>query len=129
MYQQRYQTDKRKQDCYICGNFLSTHDCRTFYPHRPFDCGRSLQSTESDELWRQRHEKPVYEAADQAGDGDGGKRQEPPRRKGTGAAEKRIGEFPLFSKRLYEGQRKEVTVISGEAFPGAFGESMKPNSR
>ena len=21
MYQQRYQTDKRKQDCYICGNY------------------------------------------------------------------------------------------------------------
>ena len=28
MYQQRYQTDKRKQDCYICGNYKKrTHDC------------------------------------------------------------------------------------------------------
>ena len=22
MYQQRYQTDKRKQDCYICGSYM-----------------------------------------------------------------------------------------------------------
>ena len=52
MYQQRYQTDKRKQDCYICGNYKKrTHDCTgAFYPHRPFDCGRTLQSAESDKL-------------------------------------------------------------------------------
>ena len=32
MYQQRYQTDKRKQDCYICGNYKKrTHDCTTHF--------------------------------------------------------------------------------------------------
>ena len=32
MYQQRYQTDKRKQDCYICGNYKKrTHDCTAHF--------------------------------------------------------------------------------------------------
>ena len=31
MYQQRYQTDKRKQDCYICGNYKKrTHETKMF---------------------------------------------------------------------------------------------------
>ena len=32
MYQQRYQTDKRKQDCYICGNYKKrTPDCTAHF--------------------------------------------------------------------------------------------------
>ena len=32
MYQQRYQTDKRKQDCYICGNYKKrTNDCTAHF--------------------------------------------------------------------------------------------------
>ena len=34
MYQQRYQTDKRKQDCYICGSYKKrTHDCTAHFIH------------------------------------------------------------------------------------------------
>ncbi len=32
MYQQRYQTDKRRQDCYICRNYKKhTHDCTAHF--------------------------------------------------------------------------------------------------
>ncbi len=32
MYQQRYQTDKRRQDCYICGSYKKrTHDCTAHF--------------------------------------------------------------------------------------------------
>ena len=34
MYQQRYQTDKRKQDGYICGSYKKrTHDCTAHFIH------------------------------------------------------------------------------------------------
>ncbi len=32
MYQQRYQTDKRRQDCYICGSYKKrTADCTAHF--------------------------------------------------------------------------------------------------
>ena len=48
MYQQRYQTDKHKQDCYICGSYKRLYGA--LYPHRPLDRWCTLQSAESDKL-------------------------------------------------------------------------------
>ena len=53
MYQQRYQTGQAQAGLlYLRATTRNAPMTvrRTFYPHRPFDCWRTLQSAESDQL-------------------------------------------------------------------------------
>ena len=76
MYQQRYQTDKRKQDCYICGS----------YKKRTADCTAHFIRTD---LLTEQTE-------------NGSKRRNAAKKKELEAAEKRIAELSAIFKRLYE---------------------------
>ena len=64
LYQQRYQTAKRKQDCYICGSYKKrTRDCTAHFIRTDLlTAGVTLQSAESHQLCGEAR-SPVYEAA------------------------------------------------------------------
>ena len=99
MYQQRYQTDKRKQDCYICGNYKKrTHDCTAHFIRTDLFDRCVLQSAESDKLCGKARSL-VREALDPAERGWGASAGTPPRKE-LEAAETHSRVIRIIFKRL-----------------------------
>ena len=102
MYQQRYQTDKRKQDCYICGNYKKrTHDCTAHFIRTDLLTAGVLSNLRKVTSYAAKHEKQFMKLLIEQNE-DGGKRRNAARKKELDAAEKRIAELSAIFKRLYE---------------------------
>ena len=102
MYQQRYQTDKRKQDCYICGNYKKrTHDCTAHFIRTDLLTAGVTANLRKVTSYAAKHEKQFMKLLIEQNE-DGGKRRNAAKRKELDAAEKRIAELSAIFKRLYE---------------------------
>ena len=102
MYQQRYQTDKRKQDCYICGNYKKrTHDCTAHFIRTDLLTAGVLSNLRKVTSYAAKYEARFMKLLIEQNE-DGGKRRNAAKKKELEAAEKRIGELSAIFKRLYE---------------------------
>ena len=102
MYQQRYQTDKRKQDCYICGNYKKrTHDCTAHFIRTDLLTAGVLSNLRKVTSYAAKHEARFMKLLIEQNE-DGGKRRNAAKKKELDAAEKRIAELSAIFKRLYE---------------------------
>ena len=102
MYQQRYQTDKRKQDCYICGNYKKrTHDCTAHFIRTDLLTAGVLSNLRKVTSYAAKHEARFMKLLIEQNE-DGGKRRNAAKKKGLEASEKRIAELSAIFKRLYE---------------------------
>ena len=102
MYQQRYQTDKRKQDCYICGNYKKrTHDCTAHFIRTDLLTAGVLSNLRKVTSYAAKHEARFMKLLIEQNE-DGGKRRNAAKKKELEASEKRIAELSAIFKRLYE---------------------------
>ena len=102
MYQQRYQTDKRKQDCYICGSYKKrTADCTAHFIRTDLLTEGVTENLRKITQYAAKHEARFMKHLIEQNE-DGGKRRNAAKRKELEAAEKRIAELSAIFKRLYE---------------------------
>ena len=102
MYQQRYQTDKRKQDCYICGSYKKrTHDCTAHFIRTDLLTAGVLSNLRKVTSYAAKHEARFMKLLIEQNE-DGGKRRNAAKKKELEATEKRIAELSAIFKRLYE---------------------------
>ena len=102
MYQQRYQTDKRKQDCYICGSYKKrTADCTAHFIRTDLLTAGVLSNLRKVTSYAAKHEARFMKLLIEQNE-DGGKRRNVAKKKELEAAEKRIAELSAIFKRLYE---------------------------
>ena len=102
MYQQRYQTDKRKQDCYICGSYKKrTVDCTAHFIRTDLLTAGVLSNLRKVTSYAAKHEARFMKLLIEQNE-DGGKRRNAAKKKELETAEKRISELSAIFKRLYE---------------------------
>ena len=102
MYQQRYDTGKRKQDCYICGSYKKrTADCTAHFIRTDLLTAGVTANLRKVTSYAVQHEAKFMKLL-MAQTEDGSKRKTAARRKELEAAEKRVGELSAIFKRLYE---------------------------
>ena len=102
MYQQRYQTDKRKQDCYICGSYKKrTADCTAHFIRTDLLTAGVLSNLRKVTSYAAKHEARFMKILIEQNE-DGDRRRNAAKKKELEAAEKRIAELSAIFKRLYE---------------------------
>ena len=102
MYQQRYQTDKRKQDCYICGSYKKrTADCTAHFIRTDLLTAGILSNLRKVTSYAAKHEARFMKLLIEQNE-DGDRRRNAAKKKELEAAEKRIAELSAIFKRLYE---------------------------
>ena len=102
MYQQRYQTDKRKQDCYICGSYKKrTADCTAHFIRTHLLTAGVLSNLRKVTSYAAKHEARFMKLLIEQNE-DGDRRRNAAKKKELEAAEKRIAELSAIFKRLYE---------------------------
>jgi DNA invertase Pin-like site-specific DNA recombinase len=102
MYQQRYQTEKRRQDCYLCGNYKKrTADCTAHFIRTDILKAGVTSNLRSITKYAQKHEERFMKLLVEQNE-DGGRRINAAKRKELEAAQKRIAELSNIFKRLYE---------------------------
>ena len=102
MYQQRYQTDKRKQDCYICGSYKKrTADCTAHFIRTDLLTAGVLSNLRKVTSYAAKHEARFMKLLIEQNE-DGDRRRNAAKKKELEAAEKRIDELSAIFKRLYE---------------------------
>ena len=102
MYQQRYQTDKRKQDCYICGSYKKrTADCTAHFIRTDLLTAGVTENLRKVTSYAAKHEARFMKLLTEQTE-DGSKRRNAAKKKELEAAEKRIAELSAIFKRLYE---------------------------
>ena len=102
MYQQRYQTDKRKQDCYICGSYKKrTADCTAHFIRTDLLTAGVLSNLRKVTSYAATHEARFMKLLIEQNE-DGDRRRNAAKKKELEAAEKRIAELSAIFKRLYE---------------------------
>lgn len=102
MYQQRYDTPTRKQDCYICGSYKKrTTDCTAHFIRTDLLTEGVTANLRAITSYAAKHEVK-FAMLLQAHTEDGGKKKTAARKKELDAAEKRITELKSIFKRLYE---------------------------
>ena len=102
MYQQRYQTDKRKQDCYICGSYKKrTADCTAHFIRTDLLTAGVLSNLRKVTSYAAKHEARFMKLLIEQNE-DGDRRRNAAKKKELEAAEKRIAELSAIIKRLYE---------------------------
>ena len=102
MYQQRYQTDKRKQDCYICGSYKKrTADCTAHFIRTDLLTAGVLSNLRKVTSYAAKHEARFMKLLIEQNE-DGDRRRNAAKKKELEAAEKRIAELSAVFKRLYE---------------------------
>ncbi len=102
MYQQRYQTEKRKQDCYICGSYKKrTRDCTAHFIRTDLLTAGVTENLRKVTNYAAKHETRFMKLLIEQNE-DGEKRRDAAKRKELDAAEKRIAELSNIFKRLYE---------------------------
>ena len=102
MYQQRFKTGNRHQDCYLCGNYKRrTADCTAHFVRTDFlieGVTESLRKMTAYAAERESELMKLLIAQNEAGD----RRKNAARRRELDAANKRLGELRNIFKRLYE---------------------------
>ena len=102
MYQQRYQTDKRKQDCYICGSYKKrTADCTAHFIRTDLLTEGVTENLRKVTSYAAKHEARFMKLLTEQTE-NGSKRRNAAKKKELEAAEKRIAELSAIFKRLYE---------------------------
>ena len=102
MYQQRYQTDKRRQDCYICGSYKKrTADCTAHFIRTDLLTEGVTENLRKVTQYAAKHEARFMKLLTEQNE-DGSKRRNAAKKKELEAAEKRIAELSAIFKRLYE---------------------------
>ena len=102
MYQQRYQTDKRKQDCYICGSYKErTADCTAHFIRTELLTAGVTENLRKITSYAAKHEARFMKLLVEQNE-DGGRRRNAARKKELETAQKRISELSAIFKRLYE---------------------------
>ena len=102
MYQQRYQTDKRKQDCYICGSYKKrTADCTAHFIRTDLLTAGVLSNLRKVTSYAAKHEARFMKLLIEQNE-DGDRRRNAAKKKELETAEKRISELSAIFKRLYE---------------------------
>ncbi len=102
LYQQRYQTDTRRQDCYICGSYKNrTVDCTAHFIRTDLLIAGVTDNLRKVTSYAAKHEARFMKLLVEQNE-DGGKRRHAARKKELEAAEKRISELSAIFKRLYE---------------------------
>ena len=102
MYQQRYQTDKRKQDCYICGSYKKrTADCTAHFIRTELLTAGVTENLRKITSYAAKHEARFMKLLIEQNE-DGGKRRNAAKKKELETAQKRISELSAIFKRLYE---------------------------
>ena len=102
MYQQRYDTPNRKQDCYICGSYKKrTADCTAHFIRTDLLTAGVTENLRKITSYAAKHEAQFMKLL-MAQTEDGGKKKDAARRRELAAAEKRIDELKGIFKRLYE---------------------------
>ena len=102
MYQQRYQTDKRKQDCYICGSYKKrTADCTAHFIRTELLTAGVTENLRKITSYAAKHEARFMKLLVEQSE-DGGRRRNAARKKELETAQKRISELSAIFKRLYE---------------------------
>ena len=102
MYQQRYQTDKRRQDCYICGSYKKrTADCTAHFIRTDLLTEGVTENLRKVTQYAAKHEARFMKLLTEQSE-DGSKRRNAAKKKELEAAEKRIAELSAIFKRLYE---------------------------
>ena len=102
MYQQRYQTDKRKQDCYICGSYKKrTADCTAHFIRTDLLTAGVISNLRKVTSYAAKHEARFMKLLIEQNE-DGDRRRNAAKKKELEAAEKRIAELSAIFKRLYE---------------------------
>ena len=102
MYQQRYQTDKRKQDCYICGSYKKrTADCTAHFIRTELLTAGVTENLRKITCYAAKHEARFMKLLVEQNE-DGGRRRNAARKKELETAQKRISELSAIFKRLYE---------------------------
>ena len=102
MYQQRYQTDKRKQDCYICGSYKKrTADCTAHFIRTDLLTAGVLSNLRKVTSYAAKQEARFMKLVSGQNE-DGDRRRNAAKKKEPEAAEKRIAELSAIFKRLYE---------------------------
>ena len=102
MYQQRYQTDKRKQDCYICGSYKKrTADCTAHFIRTDLLTAGVTENLRKITSYAAKHEARFMKLLVEQNE-DGGRRRNAARKKELETAQKRISELSAIFKRLYE---------------------------
>ena len=102
MYQQRYQTDKRKQDCYICGSYKKrTADCTAHFIRTELLTAGVTDNLRKITSYAAKHEARFMKLLVEQNE-DGGRRRNAARKKELETAQKRISELSAIFKRLYE---------------------------
>ena len=102
MYQQRYHTDKRKQDCYICGSYKKrTADCTAHFIRTDLLTAGVLSNLRKVTSYAAKHEARFMKLLIEQNE-DGDRRRNAAKKKELEAAEKRIAELSAIFKRLYE---------------------------
>ncbi len=93
MYQQRYQTDKRKQDCYICGSYKKrTADCTAHFIRTDLLTAGVLSNLRKVTSYAAKHEARFMKLLIEQNE-DGDRRRNAAKKKELEAAEKRIAEL------------------------------------
>ena len=102
MYPQRYQTDKRKQDCYICGSYKKrTADCTAHFIRTDLLTAGVLDNLRKVTAYAQKHEARFVKLLIQQNE-MGGKRKLAAAAKQLEQVQSRIAELSRYIKRLYE---------------------------
>ena len=102
MYQQRYETDKRRQDCYICGSYKKrTADCTAHFIRTDLLTAGVLDNLRKVTAYAQKHEARFVKLLIQQNE-MGGKRKLAAAAKQLEQVQSRIAELSRYIKRLYE---------------------------
>ena len=102
MYQQRYQTDKRKQDCYICGSYKKrTRDCTAHFIRTDLLTAGVTENLRKITSYAAKHEARFMKLLIEQNE-DGDRRRNAAKKKELETAQKRISELSAIFKRLYE---------------------------
>ncbi len=102
MYQQRYDTPNRKQDCYICGSYKKrTSDCTAHFIRTDLLAEGVTANLKAITSYAAKNEERFAKQL-QAQTEDGGKKKAAARKREMDAAEKRMTELKAIFKRLYE---------------------------
>ena len=128
MYQQRYQTDKRRQDCYICGNYKKhTADCTAHFIRTDLLTEGVTENLRKVTSYAVKHEAQFMKLLTEQTE-DGSTRQNAVKKKELEAAEKRSGlrNSPLSSSGC---MRTTWRGAYRTSVSRSFRQTMKPSKR
>ena len=102
LYQQRFSTERRSQDCYICGTYKRhTENCTAHFIRTDVLKAGVTENLRSMTAYANKHEAKFVKILTEQSE-SGNRKQNAARRKELDAANKRIGELSNIFKRLYE---------------------------